>query len=783
MTYAAMADMTTRGLGMSTAISDMLPGAARTFAHRLPARARHHWKSAVTGAFLALLLFLPAPMALALPPLQAMEITATTAVSFADKKNLFVLEDSENKFRVEDVLNRSDGFRDVSHLPAIAYYQPYWIVQKLRNTQDSDYQLRIDPTGWESIQSYAVDERGNIRPLKVTGAAWVSYNHLADVNPSSPQSTQIPSAFTLYTLPRQSEVTLITKVVSGSTLPARTFSLKLFNHPRYLEIRRFGVYIEGILLGILFALAIFGGFSAYTNKDKTSLAYSIWIVVAMINVAANYMPEGPRLAEFFVDMEGIRFLHHYLYRPTFIASGYAQALFYAVFAATFLNVKKHAPWLYKFTIVYIAYLVLHYLFTNLVPHHVPQLALWLPNGVLTFILLFSFFGVALSRYRHGHTDAGFFTFAVIPYLLFRTIYVLGLAGIPSPFALMEPAGIGLLLQDTNLAQAVGICSEAIIMALAVIGRTRWLQTQLARNIEEQKRLVENQNRLLEDTVQERTQELQTRTNELAEQHKALDKAHRIVVSSVDYASRLQRSQLPSQHRIEGRFSSLGVIWSPRDTIGGDLWWLSSSPHRGIFTLAVADCTGHGVPGAMLSLLVSNSLERIYSSDPEKSPAAALLMLDQLVRAGLNQDSAHSESDDGCDAMIMQINRERSELIFAGAKIGAFQLKAAGELIRHRPARASLGYREPIPSEHAPVDRVITAAPGDTFVIVTDGFTDQVGGSGPRPSSLGNRRIEDILSSLAGQSAEQVANQLEERYHAWRGDEVPRDDVTVVAFQL
>ena len=743
----------------------------------------NHRRYAFAKAVVGLLLLLPACVVLALPLLQAQQITEKTPVSFSEKKHLLVLEDPDGTLGIEDVLSRSEGFRDMKDLPPIVYYRHYWIVQKLVNTQDSDYLLRIDPTGWESMHSYAVDAKGVIHPLKVTGGSWVSYNHLADVNPASPKSSVTPSEFTLYTLPRLSEVTLVTRVVSGGTIPAKTFSLKLFNHVKFLEIRRFGIYVEGVLLGILFALVIFGAFSAYTNKDKTSLAYSVWIFVALINVAANYMPEGPRLAEFFVNMEGVRFLHHYLYRPTFIASGYGQALFYAVFAATFLNVKKHAPWLYKFTIFYIAYLLLHYLFTNLVQHHVSQLLLWLPNGILTFVLLFSFFSVALIRYRRGHTDAGFFMLAVVPYLIFRTIYVLGLAGIPSPFSLMEPAGIGLLMQDANVAQAIGICSEAIIMALAVIGRTRWLQAQLAKNVEEQKILVENQNRLLEETVQERTRELQERTDELAEQHEALDKAHRVVVSSVDYASRLQRSQLPGQHRIDGRFSSLGVIWAPRDTIGGDLWWLSSSRRDGAFTLAVADCTGHGVPGAMLSLLVSSSLERIYTSEPDTSPSAALLMLDHLVRAGLNQDSEHSESDDGCDAMIMRIDRERSELVFAGAKIGAFQLKADGSLIRHAPARTSLGYRQPINEEHAPKDEMIHVAPGDSFIIVTDGFTDQVGGPGERPSSLGNRRLEDILRPLSGQPAEQVAERLREAYHAWRGNQAPRDDVTVVAFQL
>jgi hypothetical protein len=427
------------------------------------------------------------------------------------------------------------------------------------------------------------------------------------------------------------------------------FTLSLYNHAKFLELKRYGLYIEGVLLGVLLALAIFGCFSAYNNKDKASLAYGVWIIVAFFQIVSMYTPEGPRLAEFFVNLEGVRFLHHYLYGAAFgYFFGYAQAVLYAVFAATFLNVKKHAPWLYKLTIFYVCAYILHYLFTGLVEHSVPQKILWLLPGILTFILLASFFTIAFMRVRKGHTAARFFMFAIIPYLFFRSIFILGLAGVPSPFSLMEPVGIGLILQNSSTAQAIGLCCEAIIMALAVISRTRWLQHQLAQNLESQKIFVENQNRVLEATVQERTREL-------AEQHKELDKTHQLVVSSVNYASRLQRSQLPSRHRLDQRFQSVASIWQPRDTIGGDLWWVSSSQIKQQFSLAVVDCTGHGVPGAMLSLLVSSSLERIYSGDPGIEPSRALMALDHLVRVGLNQDSPDSESDDGCDAAIVEVD--------------------------------------------------------------------------------------------------------------------------------
>jgi sigma-B regulation protein RsbU (phosphoserine phosphatase) len=288
-------------------------------------------------------------------------------------------------------------------------------------------------------------------------------------------------------------------------------------------------------------------------------------------------------------------------------------------------------------------------------------------------------------------------------------------------------------------------------------------------------LMTNQNKVLEETVA-------LRTNELAQQHQALDEAHQLVVGSVNYASRLQRGQLPRQMRIDGRFASFASIWEPRDTIGGDLYWLSSSQQSGPFVLAVADCTGHGVPGAMLSLLVSNSLERIYANDTTENPATALMSLDHYVRTGLNQDRADSESDDGCDAAILRIDREKQTIEFAGAKLGLFQVNAQGVLTRHQAARCSLGYQDVVAEADKPVVQKIPYQSGDVFAVVTDGFTDQIGGAMSK-TSFGYRRLEEILKTNCAASAEEIAAAMKREFAAWQGTNARRDDVTAVVFRL
>ena len=256
----------------------------------------------------------------------------------------------------------------------------------------------------------------------------------------------------------------------------------------------------------------------------------------------------------------------------------------------------------------------------------------------------------------------------------------------------------------------------------------------------------------------------------------------LLVGSVNYASRLQRGQLPRQMRIDGRFASFASIWEPRDTIGGDLYWLSSSQNQGPFVLAVADCTGHGVPGAMLSLLVSNSLERIYANDTAEDPATALMSLDHYVRTGLNQDRLDSESDDGCDAAVLRIDCDKQTIEFAGAKLGLFQVNAQGVLTRHQGSRCSLGYQDAVAEADKPVVQMIPYQSGDVFAVVTDGFTDQIGGSTGK-TSFGYRRLEDILKANYKASAEEITVAMRSDFAAWQGANARRDDVTAVVFRL
>lgn len=698
--------------------------------------------------------------------LKPYEITDNTPIVFSPKDNTLIFEDPQGSLTIEEVLKRKDEFKPPSEMAPLDARHHYWIMQKVSSKLTVDKNFRLYGY-WQKLNSHVIASDDVVFALKPSGFG-EQYAFLSDIDPALPSSAKVPSREALFTLRSGEALSLLSQTKALSGIPPRSFVLSFVDNERFLESRRFGLYVEGVMLGVLLALAIFGWYSYVANKDRAGLFYSLWILFAFLSVFNLGSPDGQHLMEFVLNIHGtyIGVLSLSVFSSNFL--NYGQTVFYFLFSSAFLQTAKYSPKIQNLVYLLIIYYIGHFTAWALWNHNVPA-SLWLfGNAVIPMIVLIAVYRVALQRYRQGMRIAMFWMVAAVPYLIFRLIFLSGFMGFPSVSSFLPESGFSVLLQNNNTFQAIGMCAEALIMALAVVSRNVWVQKELAKSIDAQKTLVEGQNKVLEETVTERTKELSAK--------------HEVVVSSVNYASRLQRGQLPRQMRIDGRFASFASIWEPRDTIGGDLYWLSSSQQSGPFVLAVADCTGHGVPGAMLSLLVSNSLERIYANDTSEDPVTALISLDHYVRTGLNQDRPDSESDDGCDAAVLRIDRDKQTIEFAGAKLGLFQVAANGVLTRYLGSRCSLGYQDVVVEADKPVVQKIPYQLGDVFAVVTDGFTDQIGGATGK-TSFGYRRLEDILKTNCAASTEEITAAMKSDFAAWQGTNTRRDDVTAVVFRL
>ena len=298
------------------------------------------------------------------------------------------------------------------------------------------------------------------------------------------------------------------------------------------------------------------------------------------------------------------------------------------------------------------------------------------------------------------------------------------------------------------------------------------------------------NRDLEQRVTERTEALQHANDELEHEkaeaerafhkletaHAELREANQQIVDSLTYAQRIQTAAVSDRNALAGRVAELEIWWEPLHAVGGDTIWMTEVDGRRIVLLA--DCTGHGVPGAFMTLIVATAMERLVHERGLREPDAILLALDDLVRRRLRQDRPGTDSDEGLDAACCVWDAGGRTVTFAGA--GMPLLYADGRTVTEiKGDRAHLGYRT-FARPAALTRHAVEIAPATTLYLLTDGVSDQMN---PRTRRLfGRRRLRRELQARLDQPLGEQIAQLRGVLSAYRGDEIKRDDITMLAIR-
>lgn len=253
-----------------------------------------------------------------------------------------------------------------------------------------------------------------------------------------------------------------------------------------------------------------------------------------------------------------------------------------------------------------------------------------------------------------------------------------------------------------------------------------------------------------------------------------DKNERIN-DSISYAKRIQETVIPSEQQLEEVFQEHFIIWRPRDVVGGDFYWYHRT-QKG-FYIAVGDCTGHGVPGALMTTLSISALDYSVDTDEYISPAAILERLNETLKKSLNQETLSGPTDDGLDIGLCYV--EENTITYAGAKLSLFK-KTAEEIEEFKGDRKSIGYRR-TPKNYTYTNHIITGIHDASFYITTDGYIDQNGGN--RNYSFGRSYFSKLIEDSAGLSLSEQKEFFESELNKFMGDEVQRDDITVLGFKV
>jgi serine phosphatase RsbU (regulator of sigma subunit) len=259
--------------------------------------------------------------------------------------------------------------------------------------------------------------------------------------------------------------------------------------------------------------------------------------------------------------------------------------------------------------------------------------------------------------------------------------------------------------------------------------------------------------------------------------------NRQIMQSIEYASVIQQAMLrASRDTLATQLPDAALVWEPRDVVGGDFYHFVAFPD-GWFG-AVADCTGHGVPGAFMTLLASASLSQALEKLGPRDPAALLTAVNRNVKALLGQVNGGAEtpqSNDGLDAAFFWFDAKQGQLHFSGAKIALHILRPESDAFEPVAAdRMGVGYVDSL-ADFTWKQHVVPLSPGSLLFIWTDGLTDQIGG--PRKIAFGRRRIQEVAVRHRAGSPSTVSEHVRHALAEWQGAESRRDDVTLFCARI
>ncbi len=255
--------------------------------------------------------------------------------------------------------------------------------------------------------------------------------------------------------------------------------------------------------------------------------------------------------------------------------------------------------------------------------------------------------------------------------------------------------------------------------------------------------------------------------------------NRKVQDSINYAERIQSSILPEIGRIRKAFPRSFVFYKPRDVISGDFPWFFETEDA--WFIAAADCTGHGVPGALLSFIGLFIMNNLTGLNPGISAGDLCESLHQEVRKTLKQDREKPETRDGMDMAMCKFLKNKPVMEFAGAHRPLYVL-SEGEITIYKGDRKAIGgIKHPKKPEQPFTNLKIPYHPGDKFIFFTDGLTDQMGG--PDGLKYGSGRVRQMLLENSGYIIPQFHDFFQNDFTRWMGQERQLDDLLLIGIEV
>ncbi len=278
-------------------------------------------------------------------------------------------------------------------------------------------------------------------------------------------------------------------------------------------------------------------------------------------------------------------------------------------------------------------------------------------------------------------------------------------------------------------------------------------------------------------IKESRNKIKTTFAELETTHSALESFNERMIESLHYAEMIQQSLLPGIDRLKTEYPDSMIIWMPKDIVGGDIFYTYTMPGETI--LVIIDCTGHGVPGAFLTMIAYSEIRKIIMDERQHDPALILKSLNIAVKKVLHKNDSKTMTDDGMDAAVCKVDHSKKHVTFSSARLPLFYVKEE-KINIIKGDKQSIGYCDS--DENFDFTNHIVENCGQcSFYLKTDGFTDQLGGENRR--RFGTKRFRQLIMDyhkkpFQDQRKKTLQTLLE---HQGKNDQV--DDITLIAFRV
>ena len=262
---------------------------------------------------------------------------------------------------------------------------------------------------------------------------------------------------------------------------------------------------------------------------------------------------------------------------------------------------------------------------------------------------------------------------------------------------------------------------------------------------------------------------------LEKQKEEIQKKNTLIMDSIDYAKTIQDAILPDNERLQSFLPAHFILYKPKSIVSGDFYWIAKKEDK-IFC-AVADCTGHGVPGAFMSLLGHNMLENIIHQECSSTPGAILTAMNQQIITRFSKD--HEASKHGMDIAIVSIDTTTHQLNYAGAKNALYTVRD-NKLLEIRGDKVALGTPSKDSTPYNYVNHVIQLQKDDMIYLFSDGFPDQKGG--PEKKKFFYQPFKELLTSISSLPLDKQKENLDATIADWIGTGEQIDDILILGIR-